>query len=65
MTAEEFNQKYGVGQRVIYHPVVGGIDAIETQTRTEAWTLSHGEPVVLVDGVTGGVALSALTVDED
>lgn len=31
---------------------------LETTTRTLAWTLGHGEPVVSVDGYGGGIALT-------
>ena len=31
-----------------------------TRTRSVAWTLGHGEPVVLVEGRTGGYSLARL-----
>jgi len=31
---------------------------LETTTRTPAWTLGHGAPVVSVDGYPGGISLS-------
>lgn len=31
---------------------------LETVTRTPAWTLGHGTPVVSVDGYSGGIALT-------
>lgn len=35
----------------------------ETKTRSEAWCLGDGSPVVLVDGRTGGYALERIFVD--
>ncbi|MFF9901267.1 hypothetical protein [Streptomyces longispororuber] len=31
---------------------------VETVTRSVAWTLGHGAPVVLVEGETGGILLT-------
>lgn len=36
--------------------------ALETVTRTAAWTLGHGEPVVSVDGYAGGICLTHIDV---
>jgi hypothetical protein len=62
MTAEEFNSKYPVGTKVIYHPIIGEQAGTETKTRSEAWELGHGEAVVKVSGKPGGVSLRAITV---
>lgn len=35
---------------------------LETTTRTPAWTLGHGEPVVSVEGYAGGICLSHVDV---
>jgi hypothetical protein len=35
---------------------------LETATRTPAWTLGHGTPVVSVDGYPGGIALDHIDV---
>lgn len=35
---------------------------LETVTRTPAWTLGHGDPVVSVDGYPGGIALTHIDV---
>lgn len=35
---------------------------LETTTRTPAWTLGHGEPVVSVEGYAGGIALTHVDV---
>lgn len=37
---------------------------IKTTTRSVAWELGHGEPVVLVDGYTGGICLTHIDVIE-
>jgi hypothetical protein len=62
LTAEEWNERYPVGTRVFYRPVWGERDGRESTTRTPAWTLGHGEPVVSIEGQAGGVALWALEV---
>ena len=62
MKAEEFNIKYPIETKVIYHPVIGEPEGIETETRSEAWELGHGEPVVKVKGKAGIVCLDALTI---
>lgn len=36
--------------------------ALETVTRTPAWTLGHGAPVVSVDGYAGGICLTHIDV---
>ena len=47
LTAEAFNQQHEVGTAFRYYPVAGRADFTETRTRSEAWTLGGGEPVVL------------------
>lgn len=37
---------------------------LETVTRTPAWTLGHGTPVVSVDGYAGGIVLDHVDVVE-
>lgn len=62
ISAEQWNAQFPIGTTVVYtsSPVS---DPFETKTRSAAWTLGHGEPVVLIEGRTGGVALWALTVN--
>lgn len=63
--ASAWNAAHGVGTKVRYYPVrppTPGIQPVETATRSEAWTLGDGTPVVLVVGVTGGVHLDHLEV---
>jgi len=63
MTSKEWNEKYPKGTRVSYHPILSSKDLpIFTKTRSESWELGHGEPVVLIEGISGGVLLSHLNV---
>lgn len=64
MTAKQFNKHVPVGTPVRYYPIIGGAEFIETRTRSEAWNLGHGEPVVKVTGTTGGVVLEAIETIE-
>ena len=61
MTAEQFNEKYPVGTDVVYQSVKGG-EGVKTKTRSMAWNLGHGEAVVAVIGVAGGVSVGHCTV---
>ena len=66
MTAREFNETHRVGQSVRYHSVIGDPAFVETRTRSLAATLANGQPVVLVEGRTGYVALEAISdFDQD
>lgn len=63
MTADEWNEKHPPGTAVRYYPVRGHVVLSEdTETRSEAWELGHGAPVVKVRGRTGGVLLDHLQV---
>lgn len=62
MNAEQFNKKYPVGTMVRYYPIKGDPQCVETQTRTPAWTLGHGEAVVSVIGIAGGVSLEHVEI---
>lgn len=57
-TAAEWNERYPVGTPVRFFPVLPGTDFEESKTRSEAWELGHGEPVVKIEGRAGGVCLS-------
>jgi hypothetical protein len=67
VTAEEWNAAYPVGTLVTAYPGVrpeyaaeiGATDypRLETRTRSRAWNLGHGEPVVAVEGYAGGISL--------
>ena len=65
LTADEFNARYPVGTPVVAYPLSRPEDnrpdffqRLETVTRSPAWALGHGTPVVSVDGYTGGIALT-------
>lgn len=57
MTADEWNRLYPVGTPVKYFAIRGRGATSETKTRSEAWTLGSGHPVVNIHGVAGGVSL--------
>lgn len=59
MTADEWNAKYKPGQAV--HLVEDDGSVTHTVTRSKAWPLGHGEPVVKVVGKVGGYQLSRIT----
>ncbi len=57
---EEFNAINPVGTKVRYRSLreeATQYDIKETTTRSEAWTLPSGEPVVMIEGKAGGVSL--------
>lgn len=65
MNADEFNAAFPVGTPVIAYPLTlpeenqpEFFKRLITRTRSEAWTLGHGDPVVKVDGYAGGIALT-------
>lgn len=65
MTAEQWNASHPIGTEVTYHHILPAEDAgLRTRTRSQAWPLGHGEPVVKVEGITGGVLLSHLVIAE-
>lgn len=55
----EWNAKYTVGQRVKYHPEIGGQEFYLHSTRTEAQVLSGHTAVVWLTGKAGCVCLEA------
>lgn len=77
LTADQFNARYPVGTPVIAYPWVRpeyaaevGVtfdpdDRLETRTRSVAWNLGHGDPVVLVEGETGGICLTHIDVNPE
>jgi len=70
LTADAWNSLYPVGTPVIAYPGVRpefGLTKyprLETRTRSRAWNLGHGEPVVKVDGYAGGISLEHVDVQE-
>ena len=66
MTAEEWNGMYPPGTLVRYFPIKGHLDEYEDLlTRSEAWDLCHGEPVVKLQSKAGGCCLSHITPLEE
>ncbi|MEU2073611.1 hypothetical protein [Streptomyces sp. NPDC013489] len=71
--ADAWNEAHPVGTRVIAYPDVRPeFDAVEaaktrvvTTTRTPAWILGHGTPVVSVHGYAGGITLEHVDIDHD
>jgi hypothetical protein len=59
---EEFNRRNPVGTRVRYYPVADESCCVETETRSAAWVLASGHPVVQVQGVSGCVSLDHVRV---
>lgn len=69
MSTEEFNARYPVGTPVVAYPLTRPehnmpdfFERLETVTRTPAWTLGCGTPVVSVDGYAGGITLTHVDV---
>lgn len=58
MKAQEWNDKYPVGQLVELIEDNGSVT--HTKTRSEAWELGHGKPVIMVVGKSGGYLLSRI-----
>lgn len=70
MNAEQFNARHKVGTPVVAYPGVRPenyptvAERLDTRTRSVAWTLGHGAPVVMVEGYAGGIALTHVDVVE-
>jgi hypothetical protein len=56
----DWNRRHGVGALVKYHRIIGEGEGVATKTRSEAWVLSGHTAVVMVEGVSGCVALEAV-----
>lgn len=65
LTAAQFNELIPVGRRVRFYPVAGEERFEDTKTRTPAWELGNGQPVVSVEGRAGGVAIDHIELLED
>lgn len=64
VNAQEWNERVPVGTPVTAFPLTRDDASLETRTRSVAWELGHGEPVVLVDGHVGGIYLTHVDVAE-
>lgn len=65
MAVAEWNSKHPVGTAVRYWPVLPPVNSMpptDTVTRSEAWALGDGTAVVLIEGRSGGVALSHVEI---
>lgn len=64
LTAEQWNEKHPVGAPVRYWPLrpTSSVLPVETKTRSAAWIVGKRTPVVMVEGVTGGVFLTHVDV---
>lgn len=63
--ADRFNGLVAIGSQVVYRPVLGEAKVIRTTTRSTAWVLGGGEPVVMVEGIAGGVSILHIFQDKD
>lgn len=59
MTADEWNRLHKTGVGVVVKLDDGSL--WHTKTRSEAWNLGHGQPVVMLEGKSGGYDLSRIT----
>lgn len=62
MTAAEWNAAHKPGARVVVKLDNGKLWF--TKTRSEAWNLGHGQPVVMLEGKSGGYDLARVTAME-
>ena len=62
ITAEDWNDKHAVGCGVLVKLDDGRL--WHTKTRSKAWTLGSGHPVVLLEGRSGGYDLSRVRAME-
>jgi len=60
--ADLFNSRYPVGTAVHAYPGVRNGKPLVTVTRSTAWLLGDGTPVVKVLGYSGGIALTHIDV---
>lgn len=56
MTAAQWNANHKPGTGVIVK--LDGGELKYTKTRSEAWELGHGQPVVMLEGISGGYDLA-------
>lgn len=62
LVVQDFNKRFTPNTPCFYQPVRGEDKWYPTRTRSEAWLLGHGEPVVKVDGASGCVCISHLAM---
>lgn len=59
---ENFNRQFTPNTPCFYQPTRGIDKWYPTRTRSEAWMLGHGEPVVQIDGTSGCVSIEHLAM---
>ena|SRR5690348_4088748 len=60
--AAAWNRLVPIGTKVRYWSIALEDPSLLTETRSEAWILGHGQPVVKIEGRSGGVAIDHLQV---
>jgi hypothetical protein len=55
---DAWNEANPAGTPVLFWPGEKTGPGRPSRTRTEAWVMASGEPVVMVDGYAGGIALT-------
>lgn len=60
MSIESVKEKFPVGQKVKYYPIIGSAVFSEHEIKTEPWELGHGDVVIGVTGKSGGVCIDHL-----
>lgn len=63
MNAHDWNMAHEVGTPVLAWPGTTDQDPLVTRTRSVAWALPSGAPVVMVDGHAGGIHLDHVRPD--
>lgn len=57
-----WNEANPIGTPVTAYPATRDDEGLVTRTRSLAWNLGHGEPVVQVEGYAGGISLDHVDV---
>jgi hypothetical protein len=67
ISAESFNRRFPIGTPVRYWAVLPQHPSVppkDTKTRSAAWEVANGRPIVMIEGLSGGVALSHIEILE-
>lgn len=59
-----WNERVPPGSLVRYWPVALEGTSQVSRTRSEAWSLGHGAPIVKIEGIVGGVSIDHLRLEE-
>lgn len=60
-----FNKSFPIGTKIEYFDTDYQAVPVITRTRSKAWVFPSGEPVVMIEGRAGGVALSHVSLREE